>query len=417
MNKSIESILTRSISILSRFLLLTFLAKVLSLSEYGFFQLISYFSIIAISIYGIEYYMYGNREVAKGTDHILKINNHLSFFSTLFPITFLCQLGALYFLIPHEILNIQVVLIILFISFCDYFNQEVYRYLIMVQKISKANLLLLVKSATFLLLVLGYYYLGNKTIDLEITLLLLFGSFILLLIITTAFFLKFIIKRRDIKIEFLSSATLKKTLVFLLPFIVLMVFTKGIEFFDKFAIERFYDAKEVGVYSFLFSIASLTYVFVVSGFYQVYLPEFIRLNEINDPKFKARLIKFSLLIVASSLALSAGIILFNGILLDVVGKTDLKENIGTLYILLCAFFFMNISLIPGIVLYVVGEEKSLMYFSGVIFVVNVILNLSLLGHFGINGAAIALAISNLINFLLNSYKANSVWNKMKRGFS
>lgn len=415
MNKSLQSILSRAISIVSKFLLLTFLAKILSLSDYGAYQLITYFTMIAISIYGVEYYMYGNREIAKGDNSITKINNHISFFITLFPLTFLLQIIALFFLVPTEILSVQVFVIIVFVNFCDYFNQEVYRYLIMVKKISQANLLLIAKSSIFLVLIVSCYLI-NETIDLDITLRIMFVSFIILLIITSLFLFKYIIRFKDINFKILNRKELKKTMSFLFPFVILMFFTKGLEFFDKFAIEYFYDTKHVGVYSFLFSIASLIHVFVVSGFYLVFLPELIGLNEERNKKIKKELVRFSALVLSSSLILSIVIIIFIDILLEIIGKADLIENINILYILLSAFFFLNLSLIPGIILYIKGKDRLLMYISGIVLIVNVTFNLIFLKLFNLEGAAIALSITHFINFIIMSYKANTIWKKMKRNF-
>jgi O-antigen/teichoic acid export membrane protein len=413
--KSFESIVTRGISILSKFLLITFLAKNLTLADYGMYQLITYFAFIAISIYGFEYYMYGNREVAKGTDNIEKINDHISFFITLFPFTFLLQIIALYFLVPQEILSIQVVLIILFINFCDYFNQEVYRYLIMIQKIGKANLLLIAKSTILLVLIFAYYLISSK-IDLYTTLWIMLISYILLLLLTLLYFFKYIIIWNDIKVNVISIKKVKKTLKFLSPFLLLMFFTKGLEFFDKFAIEYFYGSQGVGIYSFLFSIASLIYVFVVSGFYLVYLPEFIRQNEEKNAEIKSGLIKFSVLVVLSSILLSVGIIIFIDVLLNLIDKSDIIENINILYILLVAFFFLNLSLIPGILLYVTGRETIIMKITGLVFIINLTLNIILLHLFNIKGAAIALLVTYLLNFIFTFYKANGEWVQMKKDF-
>lgn len=415
MKKSIESILTRAISIILKFLLLTFLAKTLTLSDYGFYQLVAYFIVISISIYGFEFYMHSNREVAKGNNINDIINNHLSFFFTLLPITIILQIVAIYFLIPREILTIQVVLILLFSNFCDYFNQEVYRYLVIFQRIRKANTMLVAKSSFFIFILITYY-LFNKKLDLTETLVIMVMSYGFLLSITSLYFFRNIILLKDIKITLLPFAKIKGIFRQLQPFIFMMMFAKGLDFFDKFAIEHYYGAKAVGIYSFLFSIAYLIYVFVVTGFYMIYLPEFIALNEQRNAQLKEKLLKFSLLIIFTSIIMSVGIILLIDVLLHIIGKTDIIQNIKILYILLGAFFFLNISLIPGIVLYIKGKDKSLMYISGVIFTANVLLNLIFLNLYSIEGAAIALLITYVLNFLLVSYKANIEWEKMKKSF-
>ena len=416
MNKSLESILTRLISIVAKFILVTFLTKVLTLLEYGTYQLITYFVMISIYIYGVEYYMFGNREVAKGKNNIEKINTHINFFFTLLPFTFIIQLVGLFLLVPSEILTPLHVFFILFINFCEYFNQEIYRYLIMVHKVTKANILLVAKSSILLVLV-GIYYLINKTLTIDTTLLFMFVSYGILLMVTAIFFYYYILDKKAIKIKFLSVAEVKKIFRFLLPFIGLMVCTKGLEFFDKFAIEHYLGTKEVGIYSFLFSIASLVNVFIVSGFYIVYLPKLIKLYEEKNVELKKLMYNFSVLTIVFSLILSLGEILFIDILLNIIGKESLSDSINILYLLLGAFFFLNLSLIPRIILYIANKDKTLMLITTMIFGVNIILNFVLLRYMKLQGAALALLITYLLCFLITSYKGNAEWKKIKLRFS
>ncbi|MFI8603733.1 polysaccharide biosynthesis C-terminal domain-containing protein [Cellulophaga baltica] len=415
MYKSFESIITRGISILAKFLLITFLAKNLVLAEYGMYQLIAYFSFIAISIYGLEYYMHGNREIAKGLDNKQNINNHISFLITLLPLTFIIHIIAIKFLLPNELLTIKIVLIIIFINLSDYFNQEVYRYLIMIKKITKANLLLVAKSTLFLILVVSYYYFF-KEINLDKVLMLMFLAYSILFTLTLSSLFKYIIKWSDIKLKILSLLELKKIFKILIPFLFLMVFTKGLEFFDKFAIEHLYGSEAVGVYSFLFAISTLVYVFVVSGFYLVYLPEFIKLNEEKSSQIKSKLIRFGVLVIISSAVLSSCMVFFIDILLNLIGKSALVDHLNILYILLIAFCILNFSLIPGILLYIRGREKIIMKITGVIFIFNLILNLIFLKLYNIKGAAIALLLTYILHFIITSYKAISEWTLMKKEF-
>jgi len=410
--KSIESIFSRSISIICRFITLTFLVKVLPLSDYGMYQLVCYFMMISVYIYGIEYYMYGNREVAKGNQNTLNINAHVNFFITLLPVTFTLQIIGLFFLLPHDILSFKVVFFVIVINFCEYFNQEIYRYLIMVQRITKANQLLIAKSLIFLALIFAYYFFIDD-LDFDSVMLMMFGSYLFLFLISTNYFLKYIIKRKEIKIKILKRKKITKIFKYLLPFIGLMIFSKGLEFFDKFAIEYYYDSEMVGIYSFLFSIAFLTYVFVTSGFYLVYLPQLINMHEHGDESIKKKMIEYGKLVIGSSIILVLGTVMTIEILLNLIDKSELIENINLLYILLAAFFLLNIATIPNIILYVVKRDKDLMIISALTFAFNIVLNFLLLKEYNIYGAAIALLLSYLINLIATSYKANLSWKKLK----
>ncbi len=367
---------------------------------------------ISVYIYGLEYYMYGNREVAKKIDHVNKIQEHLSFFFTLSPFALIIQFLFLLYLIPNEILNVYTIVIILFANFCDYFNQEVYRYLVMLQNIRKANFLLIAKSGIFLLLVLLFYFFFNEIEIYNIVSLLLISYFILF-IITYRYFSIYVMKFNKVKVKFLSIKELRNVVKFLMPFILLMIFSKGIEFFDKFAIEQFYGAKEVGIYSFLFSIASMIYIFVTSGFYIIYLPELIYIYENKAGDFRKKMFDYSKVVVIFSLLLVIGIVLGIEFLLNLIGKTELIENINLLYLLLGSYFLLNIATIPNLLLYVTKKDKELMLVSGIVFVINVVANFFLIKLYSIEGAAISLIISYSVNLLVTSYFGYKVWKKIE----
>ena len=157
MRKSLESIFSRGISIISKFLLMTFLIKVLVLEEYGAFQLITYIMLLSIYFYGIEFYMYSNREVAKENNTHAIINEHINFFLTLFPITLIFQFSFFYLVLPSKLFTLENILLLFFINISEYFSQEVYRYLIIMKEVGKANFILISKSLLFIILLFMYF--------------------------------------------------------------------------------------------------------------------------------------------------------------------------------------------------------------------------------------------------------------------
>mgnify|MGYP003114714731 FL=1 len=182
MKNSLESLFTRGISIASKFLLLGYLAKNLSLNDYGSFQLISYFVLISTTIFGLEYYNITNRNIAQATEKKQIYNEHFSFFFTIAPLVLIAQVLLFLIVFPNELITSVNVVLVLVIGLCDYFSQEVYRYLMINKSFRKGNIQLIYKSLLFVVLIVIYkVFFGALTF--EIVLWIMLVSYILLFII------------------------------------------------------------------------------------------------------------------------------------------------------------------------------------------------------------------------------------------
>jgi O-antigen/teichoic acid export membrane protein len=210
----------------------------------------------------------------------------------------------------------------------------------------------------------------------------------------------------------LRFGELKKTLLALSPFLMLIFFIKGIEFVDKFLIGKQLGLAETGIYSFLFSMASVLGVFVISGFYIIYLPQLIESFKNNKSSFKKVFLKFSLLTFGSSLVMAILIIFISPYVFLLIEKDIMLEHMNLLYLLLFGFVLHNISLIPHVFLYVCHDEKRISLIMGGAFVVNLTLNLILITDLGINGAAYSFVATYLAILLFKSLRAIIKWRKL-----
>lgn len=410
MRNSIESILTRGISIISKFLLVGYLAKILTLQDYGSYQLISYFITISTTIFGLEYYNISHREIVRATDSRGIFKEHLGFFLTLSPLLIIVQITVFIILFPKELVTLRNISVVLFIGFCDYFSQEIFRYLMIKKAYRKGNLQLVYKSV-FLLAIVGIYMLFNDTLVFEELLFLMIFSYFLLLIFARSSFIKhlYIIDWKDIKT--LPLQKIKKIFLMVSPFIVLIFFIKGIEIFDKFIIGKVLGLEQAGIYSFLFSMASVLNVFVVSGFYIIYLPQLLEAFETGKENFKKTFKKFTLLTVGFSIIISLGILLISPMVFEIIGKLELLNHINLLYLLIISFILNNLSLIPHLFLYVCHKDKKITWIMGISFLLNLSLNLILIPHFGMTGAAYAFLLTYSCVLILKAITAIKLWRK------
>lgn len=411
MKNSLESIATRGISIFSKFLLIGFLVKKLSLSDYGDFQLISYFILFSTTIFGLEYYNISNRQIVNSQEKQKTYNFHLSFFFYTFGAGFIIQLVSFFTVLPSQLLSVFNFSVIFIISLCDYISQEIYRYLMINKEFRKANLQLIYKSFFFLIFIVVYTFLSQQ-LSFRSVLLLMFGSYVLLLILALFTFSKTLFSIEKIKVKKLSIKKLKSTLLKLLPFITLVLFVKGIEFSDKFIIGKILGSDEVGIYSFLYTLGSVLNIFIVSGFYLIYLPELIKKYKKDRTNFKKLLLKFGKLNISFSVLLLIGIKLTETVVFNLIGKTVFLDYTNMLTVILIGFVVYNLSLIPHIYLYVSNNEKSIMYITGIALLVNLLLTFYFINAFGVIGVAYSLLCTYMFMLISKSFIGYKKWKKL-----
>ncbi|MBW8242642.1 hypothetical protein K1F50_07500, partial [Muricauda oceani] len=264
MKNSLESLFTRGISIGSKFLLVGYLAKELSLNDYGSYQLIGYFVLISTTVFGLEFYNLTNRSVVKTVDKKRVYKGHLSFFASISPVLIVFQIVLFLLIFPGKLISATNIILVLIIGLCDYFSQEAYRYLMINGFFRKGNIQLILKSALFILLLLIYAQIFKK-LTFSIVLWIMLISYLLLFLSAYNTFSKTLhaFKRDDFKR--LKKKTLIINLKAVLPFVILVFFLKGIEFSDKFIIGKQLGLEETGVYSFVFQVASSIHIFIISG--------------------------------------------------------------------------------------------------------------------------------------------------------
>jgi O-antigen/teichoic acid export membrane protein len=408
---SIESILTRSISIGAKFLLLGYLAKTMTLQSYGSFQLVNYFVLISTTLFGLEYYNISNRKIANDPTNVNVYIEHLQFTNRLLPIIIFLQILLFIALFPKELISFSNICLVLLIGFFDYVSQEVYRYLMIAKKYRKGNLQLIYKSSIFLILILFYVFLNN-TIDFKDLLWVMVIAYGILLILAGIGFTNNLYFFQLENFKSLKWSEVEKYFKVLGPFILLVFFLKGIEFSDKFILSKKLGLKEAGIYSFVFAISSVINVFVVSGFYIIYLPKLITAFAKNKLDFKGIMFKFALLITGSSLILAVVIIMCAPFIFQFTNKLEFLNHMDLLYILLLGFVFNNMSLIPHIFLYICHEEKTIMKIMGFSFLFNIVLNLVLIPLFGINGAGYSFLLTYIFIFLVKTINGFIKWKKI-----
>lgn len=402
MKNSIEAIIVRGISILSKFIIIFFLAKNISVDDFGGFQLVSYFVLISTTLFGVEYYNISNREVVISSEKKQVYLSHINFIITVFPVLLLISIVLLIILFPRDIISPLNLLLVYCVCIGDYFSQEVYRYLIVNKEFRKANLQLIYKSTFFLILILICACFTDE-LNFIIVIKAMALSYLILFFIAFQVFRKVIFDFTEIKVKFLNRKLIKRKFKKLAPFILLALCVKGIEFSDKFLIGNLLGMEEVGIYSFMYSIAAVVNVFIVSGFYLIFLPILIEKYNKDKIGFKSELFKFAKLNIIFSIFIIAGIFLFKDVLFALLNKEEYVSYSEILSYTLLGMFLKNLSLIPSIYLYVSHRENVILKITFIAFLLGFGATFFLLDTYGLKGAAFGFILSYFLMFILKLF--------------
>lgn len=163
---------------------------------------------------------------------------------------------------------------------------------------------------------------------------------------------------------------------------------------DVFILGAMVTEEEVGHYNLAYKIASLAMLVIISV-NVVIAPRIAALfNEGNLVGLHATVRKATHLIIIFTTPIVAGIIVFSDFILSLFGESF--DNGKEALIIVSAGFFLNaVTGNVDQVLNMSGNQKLLRNITIAGFVLNAVLNLMLIPHYGINGAAIASLITNV----------------------
>src|SRR5690606_1027202 len=170
-------------------------------------------------------------------------NEHFSFFLTIGPFVLIIQTFLYFLLFPNELISFSIIIMVLVIGLCDYISQEVYRYLMINESFRKGNIQLIYKSLLFVFLIITYHIVFKKLTFYVVLWIMLISYFILFLLAYRSF-VKTLHRFKKNNCKTLNYTDFIKTIRAVIPFLVMVVFIKGIEFSDKFIIGNYLGLEE-----------------------------------------------------------------------------------------------------------------------------------------------------------------------------
>lgn len=399
---SIANIVLRGLTLVSRFVLLFFIARFLTPEELGVWGLMNITVVMSLYFLGLDFYVFNTREILAVDDarRVPFIRDQIVFHALLYVVA-LPLLLVVFFakLISWQYLGWFYVLLVL-----EHISQEATRLLITLSRPSMANMIMFLRSGAWVYAaVLACLYHE----DLRGLSLIWSGWVVGVMasIILAIYALRYLAwdLTKQVPIDW---TWIRKGVKVSLPFLLASLSFTGVQYADRYFLQHFHGEAVVGVYTFFASIANVIHIFIFTGVMMILYPRIIEAYQHDRfDEYRALMRKMGLGIAGGVVLLTALALLLIDPVLHLVGKQVYSEQGGVFVIMLASVAMLTFSYIPHYSLFVRKCDKSIIVSTVVALIVAVILNSLLVPRYGLFGAAYATLGAMIILLLLKTIAA------------
>ena len=378
-----------------KFLVIILFAEVLSLADYGFFNLIVTSITIGIYLLGVDFYYFSNREIIthKSKAQSLIISS-LIVYVTIYVIFYIVSTFISPFdLAERGLLNTLILLII-----SEHFNQECYRILICLKKVYPANLIFFFRTSSWTIIV-GYLILFGELPDNPILSVLnywLVSNF--LAIVVTLLYASFKIKFYQNLFFSIDYGFVVKGLKLSLWVFLGTILLKATEYSARYITEIILDSEETAIFTYYSTIAIAMNMYINSVVTSFEYPKLVERVKTDAFYKQLSLFNFSLRV---HIAFSGALILLLGFF---VTRQLSEEQYLNYYMLLpimvIGISLMNISLGDHFNLYANKKDKSIISINIYSGIITILITTILIYYYGLIGGALSVLFSGLALLLL-----------------
>ncbi len=381
----------RAITLVSKFLLILFMGKYMSIVDIGTYGLFTVTCTLLLNLVGFNFYSYNTRELINShkKNHAVMLRDqavfHLIAYAFTLPlIPLIFNLGIL----DWSLLGWLYVILIL-----EHMCQEIERVLITFSRPITANVVLFIRSASWVYAIIATYLYSNSSMSLGLiwqywmigaTTAILFGIYQLKFIkwkniIGTPINFRWILEGVK-SASFLFSATM---------------LYQAMLFIDRSVLQYFHSEHAVGIYTFFWSISNAIGTFVYAGVISILHPKIILTFNKNQRQF----IKLIKQMFWQSTGLFVIVFTILWFLLDHVllytGKEELINNKYIFFLLSIGGLIALMSNAVHYIIYCKKLDKQIMLATAFALTVDILANLALVPTYSIVGTAISISLALL----------------------
>jgi O-antigen/teichoic acid export membrane protein len=342
----------RGVTLLSKFILLFFLAKYLEPDKVGLYGLVTATISYAFYFLGFEFYTFSNREIVKSHLEnwapILKSQAYFTAIMYLLLTPFLILIFT-FKLLPFEIIGYFFVLLVL-----EHLSQEFNRIFVAMTKPLLASLILFVRSGLWVYFLVATMYFTTDLHNLKYVFQFWIAGALIACLVSALYIYKLKLPGWNLTVD---KSWIKRGCIRAAPFFLASAAIRGIFTIDRYWFEALTDLKTVGAYVLFMSLSNAIISFLDSGVFVFAYPQLIKAHENKSTlEFNLKMKKL-LKLVTGLLVISSPLIYFGTQpLLQILGKSHYIEFQWMLPALLLATSIFCLGLIPQYGLY--AQEKD-----------------------------------------------------------
>lgn len=390
-NASVNILLLRAITLLSRFLLSIILARALSPEDLGYFGLLSAALPFGTVLIGLEFHNFLIRKqvVATPRQRVENIRNQ----AALYFCNYLVMLSgtAVFLLFKPD----QLVAVCWFIALLavEHLTIEAIRNLIAFSRPLAANMILLVRGGLWVYAVGIVMAIMPMTRKVETVFIAWLIGGICGILIAVVLFRK--LPWKEVPWNGVDWKWMKSGLRTSTPFMLIVASILTSTYCDRFFIDAYLPRRDVGIYTF-FSMLAIGMQSLITSVSQQYLPLIIAAHNQGAIAHRRSLVQFARTLAYFSTAANAMAIAAIYPLLWLVDKSDYSENLSIFFVLLAASALRGFADIPAYALYSAGADRELLVSNIASALTATSLSAMLVPVLGLQGAAIGSLSASLI---------------------
>lgn len=341
----------------SKFLLIFFLAKYLSVSEVGLYGLLTAFVGYSLYVVGIEFYNFSSREIILAPSEMWLRLIRDQF--VLYCLLYVCLMpGALLFfyygVLPIKYFGWFVILAVL-----EHIAQEMNRLFVSMSEQLLASLVLFIRSGLWCLVVCVSMIILPVTRTLEFVLYAWVSGCALACLLGFVRLCK--LSKVCLKVG-IDWSWLKRGVMIALPFLVGTLALRGIFTLDRYFVEALFGIEAVGAYVLFIGMATAVISFLDAGVIVYFYPRLVALaKEERSEDFYCLVRQLAARIILFALMLAGLCYAFSFYVLAWIDKKEYSEFRSVLFWLLAATVLYGVSMVPHLALYAFKKDRHIVF--------------------------------------------------------
>lgn len=380
------NMLLRGFTLVSKFFLLVYLAKILAPEQLGIYGLFTVTVSYSLYLLGLDFYTYAQREMLSlpRTAWGGIINNQFMFYGVVYLVMF--PLLLLVFFVgwlPWQMIG-WFYLVLTF----EHISQELYRLLVTCGRVTMANVTLFFRGGAWVLAVLLLFKIKPEIHSLTP----IWACWSLGVAISIGIAIIAVRKEIDSPTGHIPTdwVWVRRGLKVATPFLIATLALRGLFTLDRYFLDLYEGKSAVGIYSFYMGIANAMMAFADAGIISRLYPRIIAAySSGNYEEYRRHLKKLAGGIIILFVFFSLCLFLTIKPLLLYIGREVYLEHINTLWILLGAQGVYCLALVPHYALFAHGADQAIAVASVLSVIVFVGAAIFLIPHMATLGIALS----------------------------